>query len=72
MTIGFFRDDYLLSLVLSVRASIMDKKVLNRNDFARPIPVAVFFTFLGEVLMYFIWSVGSTPAEVLWSNLSES
>ena len=47
----------------------MASESIDRSDFVRPIAVAVFFTLLGEILIFFIWALALFPTGVLWRKL---
>ena len=47
----------------------MAKDLLTRRDFVRPIVAAIFFTLVGEILIFFIWGIALFPAGPLWRKL---
>jgi hypothetical protein len=40
-----------------------------RPDFVRPITVAIAFTLLGELLIFYIWGIQLFPEGIVWKKL---
>lgn len=43
---------------------------LIRQEFVRPIVLAIFFTLAGEILIFLLWGVVLFPAGTLWRKLA--